>query len=174
MKKIDLFVKRVVSLSLVLVLLITSVIPAYAKEEINGTLDTNDQTEIIGTFTQNSNERLFETGIVRGHLTRSGDTTNVDLILSWNGDFQVKGFRFTKLQVTGTSLLNPTIYHTMFTGDYMTFTSYTFSNHLYVTIARISIPTSVTKAKINVSALYVLTTDGWLSGILTDATVTIN
>ena len=55
----------------------------------------------------------------------------------------------------------------------MTYLSSSYSNHLYVSIKRISIPTNVTKAKINVSALQVLTTDGWLSGYLSDATVTI-
>ncbi|MEE0966757.1 MAG: hypothetical protein U0L85_06885 [Bacilli bacterium] len=172
--------KKILSFFVSIMLIIGSFSPIFALET-NESLDKNSSSdsEVLGEFylssenENNSRGLLFETGVVNGHLARSGSTTSVDLILSWNGDFQVKGFRFTKLQVTGTSLLNPTIYSTLYTGNYMTYLSSSYSNHLYVSIKRISIPTNVTKAKINVSALQVLTTDGWLSGYLSDATVTI-
>lgn len=165
-------------IGLLLVFSLITPIPIHATEVDSENLDFG---EIIGTF-ENSNDSndvqtcALESGVISGHLSRSGNTSKVTLILSWNGSFRIKGLRFKKLTVTNGSAINTKTYATIKPSSttYATYWSSTYSYHVYITIKVINIPTSVSKARVSVTGLQIYTDDGyWLSGILNSKNITI-
>lgn len=168
-------------------MMISITVPVHAKDT-SQTDDNNKVLENANDLNEEENEYLglfspkgpsdsastYSSGVIAAHLTRSGNTTGVDLILSWNGGFPIKAFRFTKLTVKSTNVLGQKIYATIYTGDYVVY-RFTSGYHVYKTLKRITIPKDVTKVRVEVSSLMVQRSNegDWLSGILKSATVTI-
>lgn len=180
--------KKFFKIILICILTITSSISPVFASNIE---DNTPETAIIGTFeldipiqTSNS-ESMFidenevtplaavESGVVSAAISRSGNSNVCELYLVWRGSFVISGMKFNKLTVVPTNYLSSTYYEYMFNVDYY---KYFFPNTtlMYQKISVMSIPTSVTKVRVNVSNLSVYTSDsGWLSGILKSGAVTI-
>lgn len=173
--------KKIIRLLMVFLLVIGNIMPVSAKETDSVSSDEND---VVGVFEKeisisDGEEKDYVAlssggiGQVTACITRSGNTSSCQLYLKWSGSFAISGMRFNKLTIVPTNYLSSTVYGTMYKGSYYT---YTFPNTTlyYQSISTFSIPTSVTKVRIQISNLHVYTDGAWLSGMLSNATVTIN
>jgi len=173
--------KKIFSIILTSLLIIISICPVLATEK-NKNTNYNEEIQ-IGIFNRQEKRKskiqsysLVKTGTISAHLIRSGNTKNVDVILSWNGDFPINAIRFKKLTITNGAILNPKTYVTISPKNtrYLTYNASSYTYHLYKTIKRVSIPISVKKATVKATDLQVYYKDfGWLSGVLKSGNITI-
>lgn len=165
--------KKLVSLVLVLAMLLGyGSIPAMASNENDeqtievSILDESglaNQLRILSE--QGQSTRSVETGTALVTITRSGNTTNCDVVFHWTG-YMISSFRYKKMTIKNPSLLSSEVYATKGNGTDYSLCATIASTVCSITIGRVQIPTDVDKVRIswNSPQVYAMTDPaGWYS-----------